>query len=439
MASRLNLRRNTRVQIEVWSARLRMAASILIIDLTAITYGSLFEPESPWVIAERIHNLGFLDFMWKLIPTPILTLLVPFADRDYFRYMLPPAAAILFVLIAGSFYVMDVYSLPRFRTAFQYVFGSIFGFFYPRSEVDGGHLLDRPSGVNVLDVIGGPGTILIQPGNAAIFHPPYQDPGAVISSDYFMLPFERIGDISNLDDQHGTVNRVAAISRDGIQVAVRHVEFRYRISVTSVNGMPVQRTLQRPFPFSNNALLRKSSQLNADEEGNVNWADSVQRAITGSITTFISEHNIDYLTAPAYRAVEGFNERNKDPREALRRTLFGTGTTVRLREIGTELLWVDIGHIEIVDDEVDRQRLGLWSVEWIGNANRARAIGDATRNSLHELGRAEANAMLITAIAESLAEVEMSEDQRGNMRRILLARTAEVLESWNDRIDQRNP
>lgn len=417
---------DTQMSLEMLVARVRFVLTLLLVDLTALFCGSLFEPVNPFVIAQQIQNESLINFVWKLLPSQLLVIFVPISNGSYARYLLPPISAILFIVVAGGFYVKDIYNLPRLRTAVQYVFASLFGFFYPRLEIDKGKRKLTEGEVSVLDSAGGPGFVLIQPGNAAIFRHLRWPSRPSVTRSYFMIPFEQIGYVTSLDDQHGFVEKVSAVTRDGIQVVIRNVHFRYRIQMKRESGSPAVRTIEDPYPYEPNAMLKMAYNLNVNEDGMTTWSSSVQKAVVSGITDFIASQSIDFLTAP------GRQGSGSDPRVQIRQELFGSAVSRKLENIGTELLWVDIGHLDIVENEVDEQRIGLWSVDLIGNANRARAFGEATRMAVHELGRAESNATLILAISEALHDAAGEGNHTENLRKMLLARTAQVLESWNE-------
>jgi hypothetical protein len=108
--------------------------------------------------------------------------------------------------------------------------------------------------------------------------------------------------------------------------------------------------------------------------------------------------------------------------------------------LGTELLWIDVGHIDIVDPGVDSGRLDLWATDWIGNASNIRADGEAVRQAYQELGRAEAQSEYIMSITNELKNIDMSGDPRENLRRILLVRTAQILDAMaDDRKKEKKP
>lgn len=106
----------------------------------------------------------------------------------------------------------------------------------------------------------------------------------------------------------------------------------------------------------------------------------------------------------------------------------------RLAGLGAELLWIDVGHIMIEDESVDDLRTNLWSADWAGDASEIRAYGKSVRQAYQELGRAEAQADLIMSIAGALKEAGVS-DKMGseNIRKLLLARTAQLLTTVHDK------
>ena len=114
--------------------------------------------------------------------------------------------------------------------------------------------------------------------------------------------------------------------------------------------------------------------------------------------------------------------------------LFKPGIQKRLKRIGAELLWVDIGHMDIVElspenrENVDGQRLDYWASRWIGEIKKTHAIGEAKRVAYQERGRVDAQAKFLESITDGLRGFEQTEDPAENLRRLLLVRTAEILE-----------
>jgi hypothetical protein len=160
------------------------------------------------------------------------------------------------------------------------------------------------------------------------------------------------------------------------------------------------------------------------------WHTTVGLAIDGAITDYIKEHKFDQLTSPKFE--------DDDPREAIAEKMMGPGTRARLRGIGAELLWFDIGHFDVAESMqpvVEEQRVDTWSARWDGDAMVIRAYGEARRMAYQEIGRAEGQAEMILSIIKSLEEVgfeadEGTEEERlDNLRKIVWMQVAQVLDA----------
>lgn len=378
-----------------------------------------------------------LPFIFDYVPDQVLLILGDIFNSTRLKYMLTPLAASVLLFIAGANYVKDVYALKQFKPALNYVMSSMFGIFaaflgfdYPRIVLDKTTVDDPGIAENLLRKIGGPGMALVEPGNAVVFRY-LRGPGEpIIGANHFMAPFETIGTLIDLDEQQGDKDEITAMSRDGIVVTLKDVHIRYRLKLEVQDGKPVQRTISRPYPLSPDAFRNMISNLSINPDGSVDkWNVAVERLIVGNITDFIASHNIDYLTAPRNDAT--------NPRIELRNEFFLARTQRALENLGAELLWIDVGHWEIVQDAVDEKRTALWASEWIGDAAVTRAYSEAIRQAYHDLGRAQAQAELILSIADALQTAGVEGNSRENIRRLLLARTAQVLDSLGDSTENR--
>ncbi|HMD88363.1 MAG TPA: hypothetical protein VKF38_04300 [Anaerolineaceae bacterium] len=388
----------------------------------AIIGGLLFETIDTRAIAEHLRaTVPVLS----VFPTFVLVPFIFIFDPDITRYMLAPLYAVITVVIAGGFFIRDVYELESLKQAIQYVISSLFGLNYPQITIDGGEVVLHEDEVNVLNVIGGPGFAVIQPGNAVLFRSLRRPSKAGMTRSYFMAPFEVIGQVASLDDQHGFKDKLTTLTKDGIQVTLCDVHFRFRIMPIEENGLLVDRSLENPYPYSEEALSNMAYNLSVEAKGLETWHEAVKRMVVGGITEYINSHTIDHLTAPF--------QNGQDPHSTLHDELFSPASAARFKNLGAELLWVDVGHIEIVSEEVDKTRLDLWAADWIGNADVARAYGDAKRQAYQELGRAEAQAEIIIGITQSLEQVEFNEDPAQNLQKMLLLRTAQVLEAMTEK------
>jgi hypothetical protein len=212
------------------------------------------------------------------------------------------------------------------------------------------------------------------------------------------------------------------VTRDGIPVNLRDINFRFRILPETQRGRPLFRSLENPYPFSQEAMQSMAYNLNVEEDGSTSWRASVQRAVIGTITDYFNSHSIDHLTAPRQAGV--------NPRRAILEELEIQNRRA-LRRLGAELIWIDIGHCDITPDEVDATRIDLWAAEWQGNAQAVLAEAEARRQALEELGRAEAQATLIRSITTVLEKAGATGSDKELLRKLLVARTAQILDAMN--------
>lgn len=361
-------------------------------------------------------------FYFRHLPQPILLLIASIFNGSSLRYMIAPFSAIVCVLIAGAYYVKDVYALPSFGNGMRYVMASMFGMNYPTLVIEKGAPQIKKNETNLIEKIGGPGFVVIEPGNAAMFRKLRGPTEAKVSEVHFLAPFEVLAQAVNLDDQHGYKEEVSGMTRDGIKVLIKDINFRFRIKpATESSGKPARRTLENPYPFSEKAILDMTFGLVVEKGGVENWRKAIDRMVVGFITDFVADKSIDFLTAP--------RDNPALPRQEMQAELFTPAAKKAFANVGVEFLWIDVGHIEIEDESVDELRTTLWSAEWAGDANVARAYGDAVRQAYQELGRAEAQADLIMSIAGSLSEAEVRGESRENIRKLLIARTAQILDA----------
>lgn len=370
---------------------------------------------NPRDIADEYRKIWILSHMGDTA----LVLFASITNPSALRFMIAPLGAIIFVIIAGAYYVQDIYNLPSLGNALHYVYASMFAMRYPTLTVSKGVKDLKKNEVNLIDKIGGPGFVEIEPGSAVMFRELRRPSEARVSTSYFLNPFETIAQTINLDEQQGHKDQIPAMTRDGIKVLLSDINYRYRVKQEEQNGLPVRRTPDQPYPFSVDAIRSMTFNMSVQTDGPESWSAAIDRTVVGMITDFVSENTIDDLTAP--------RTNQKNLRLEMRQSFFLPDMRGRLAGSGAELLWIDVGHVEIEDETVDEVRTSLWSADWAGDAKENRAYGDAIRQAYQELGRAEAQAGLIMSIANALRDANLSNLTSENIRTILLTRTAQIL------------
>ncbi len=76
----------------------------------------------------------------------------------------------------------------------------------------------------------------------------------------------------------------------------------------------------------------------------------------------------------------------------------------------------------------------------MGNAEVKKAYSEARRLAYQELGRAEGQAEMLVSIAQAVEGIDLTGNRAKNIRHVLLARTAQILEAMRDsRMDDQPP
>lgn len=346
--------------------------------------------------------------------------LASFLVQGFWRYLIAPFFAVLLAFMAGVRYLQDIYELEKLWQAFRYLFASFFGIFYPHLSVYGGKKVIKNGDVNMLDVIGGPGFIFVQPGNAVLFEG--QDAPAAIypSGRHFVPRFETIQPIA-LEDQYGEIEGISAMTRDGFDVKIGRTRFRFRL-LADREG----RSRKNPYPYSEGAVYDMVYNRSVSEQELGDWCSGVAFDIRKVLTGYINRNTLDHLTAP--------EETGGDPRGEIKRELRSLAVTNKLRRRGTELLWIDIGSFEIPNKQVEQQRLNTWQAKWMGDARLTRSYGEAQRLAYQEIGRAEAQAEMLISIMHALSDVNLRSGTPQSLRDVILVRTAQLLEAMGESI-----
>lgn len=342
------------------------------------------------------------------------------------RYLLAPVIVLVFALLAEARFVQDIFELKSLPLAFQYLAAMLFGFGYPRLFVAEGEKKLKKGEVNLLDTIGGPGFITIQPGNLVLLESLDGSLKVLAAGRHFINRYESIKEIITLEERHGQIGQVSARSIDGIEVILADVHFRYRVYADPEASLAACRSLDNPFPYCDDAVLNMAYNRTFTAEGITSWHETVTSAIETAITDYIQSHTVDQLTAPGFVQADNLN-----PRGEIYRKLESQSTRERLKELGAELVWCEIGHFEIPDKQVSDQRLNVWQARWRGNADIVRSYSQAQRTAYEDLGRAEAQAEILMSVLHALDDIDLQGESRQRVRNVILMRTAQIIEAMS--------
>ncbi len=395
-----------------------------LVTLLAVgVYGAVhFDGVNPPAIADEIIKNSELLHLLGRGGRDVLIVFAAIFNFSTLRFLIPPLIVIVFVFIAGAFYLMDVYKLEHFRDALNYILASMFAYGYPSLEIDEGIKQVNAKEVNLIERVGGPGFVHVEPGNAAMFRDLRHFTAEQSNTTYFLSPFETVAQTITLDDQQIIKDDIPAMTRDGIKVLVQGINIRYRIKTREREGIPIRRSINEPYPVDNTAMQRMAANTSVTAKGPESWDVTISRIVVGAITDFVSAHTIDALTTP--------NCDPANPRLELRNELMYRSIKRALDTNGAELIMVGAGHLHIVDERVDTERANAWAVPWMGESRASRELAKAKQEAYQTLGRAEAHAETVLSMMDALRDVSFTATTPLDVRRLLLMRTGQLLESY---------
>jgi len=356
-------------------------------------------------------------------------------------YLMAPISAVTAAILLGARYMQDIYELPSYGKALRYVLASLFdgppysyiplsGLFLPSLTISKGEKVQDEE-VSLLDQVGGPGWLTVEPGNVVLLEH-LESPTKVLGEGIHFVPrFMRVQEVISLDDQHWKANPIHAATKDGIEVAIHDFQFTYRVCASRHENQAGKRTLSDPYPFSLKAVRDLAYNRNVRADGNlIPWGSALQFRVDGRITDFINKHTIDQVLAPTA----------EDPRQSMMQGINGDDLRTLLKDVlGTELIWTNIGRFDVSDESIreamKKYRTDSWFAQWAAGAALLLAQGKAKLIVQDEGGRSESTASMLRSILQSLEETQPQDEANDYLWNIVLARTAQVIEAMTSVYD----
>jgi len=350
-------------------------------------------------------------------------LCIVFTISTRYIFIFLSAFGIMFLL--GVLFIQDVYELNSIWLAFRYLLASVFSIGYPHLVIREGRMQIEPGEENLLNLIGGPGHLTVHPGNAVLIEQLRRPASVRSQGEHFIPRFETIlQEIISLEEQEAQ-RQDWATTKDGIQLNLNDVRFRYCLTRADDQNTPPVRTPQNPYPFSERAVHNMAYNRRVLADGSFNpWAYSLGFAVGGAITRYMNVHTLDDLMTP--------RNHEDEPRARINEELNTPGLRGRLQNLGAELIWVDIGRFTPEREDVDEQRLNTWGERWVGNANARRAFGQAQRLRLIELSRARAQAEILMSIVHAFEDQNLAAQGPNRIHEIILLRTSQILDAMSE-------
>lgn len=335
------------------------------------------------------------------------------------RYLLPALAALLAGLLTAANYARRLYGLSGTRAGLRYIIAGAFNALMPRLTIQDGQPELDPGELNLILQVGGPGYLNVRPGSAVLTER-LDRPNEVYGAGLHTLSrLEHIREIISLADQHGATERLSLLSKDGLEVIVQSLQFRFRLRMGRLSRDYRRRSVDDPYPFSARAAHDLAYRRSVNAAGLTPWTQTVRLAVEGTISEYVTSNWFDQSTAPRLDA--------EDPRQKMNDEM--QKVRGRLQNTGTDLLWFDIGNFAPASPYVDEQRVETWGTKWLGAADLQTARSDAYRIRAEKLGRAEAQAELVTRLLDALKDLPANGVTPENLTTLFVMRTAQLLDT----------
>jgi len=370
-------------------------------------WGAVLEREALSVMAERFKSaLPVLD----LLPTPLFLLLLTPFHWGSLRLFLIPIFTFIFALLLGARYLQDIYNLSSLKPSLRYLIACLFGFPYPTLKIGVSEEGEKNLDASYLPEIGGPGYLDIPSGYAVAVSRPKATSNIFGEGMHFLERGEKVEEFADLNDQTDRIEAMSAFSYEGVAIQISEIHYGYRLKQSPpLEASRVYREVQKPAYLSTQALRNLMQSRVVTEQGLTDWRTMVKGMIRSTISDFIYRHTVTELLKPPT---------DYNPYADLKRTFQSRPIRERLRQMGTELLWINLGLFDLEKPAFKQELLKNW---YPLESTRATSISAQPDPILPQ--SAQANSAQAALIADLLTSIAKSppENLLENLRAILSA------------------
>ena len=338
---------------------------------------------------------------------------IEFFHPRVLRHFIPLVVGWVFAYLAAVSLVRVQYDLPDNAFARKFlgrlVTGQATG---DKAVVASSRTLESQRPEYVLLRVGGPGQLVVPVGEVAVTEVNGRYYRILSSGKNNLKPFEYVHTILSLRTQERHVTAVPLITKDAIELTP---DFTITFHLDTGGEMP---TRSRPFPFSPQAVEKAAYvQINYGDHQTFSWLDVPVNTAKGLLSAIVSKYTLDELLHPQGPVREPHFMVTQELERKVRHSI---------DDIGLELESIRIGRLEL-PEEATRQYIDHWQADLDSQIRLALAEVEASSYEEAEIARAEAEVIMIQAIAEGLEKARQS-GSTGSMRDIIALRLVEALE-----------
>jgi hypothetical protein len=288
-------------------------------DFDAIP-GPALPPEGAEQYTQMVHAM---IEQFKLLFRLAITLITPFFRADVFRHVLVFVLAAWVAFRIAAIYLDDIFELEDVSISASFIRKAAFLGKFLRVQIMDGEVAVKDKNSPVFR-IGGPGKVIVNLENAALFER-IDGSARVVGPEDGIIQldgFERLRAAIDLRDQFMDSQDVKTRTKDGIEVTAKDVKAVFSIhrgretsrtkhvvlsSYIGQDGYPItgEEHKTKPLPYSKQAI--KNIVYN---QVNRPWSDSVISNIKTTSTQFIASHTLDeFLASISFQELEAIRQR----------------------------------------------------------------------------------------------------------------------------------
>lgn len=260
--------------------------------------------------------------------------------------------------------------------------------------------------------IGGPGRIMVMHGSVLLTERHGRFCRVLGPGRHVLSRFELPRTLLDLRPHEKEAENIKMMTSDGIELST---SLTVTFQILRGEEKPSK---ANPFPYDEEAVRNAAYTETNEPNGSVGKWDSLPMLITsGQLRTIVSEYRLDELIVSESNGIDIHRRLQTEMERRAKAIMRGYGVAIR----GTRL-----GALEL-PEEVESQRKRFWQSHWNAQQILQKADGDAEVLQSHEIARAEAEAIMLRAIAEGLQRSQ-NISGKDSSRELVALRLIESLE-----------